>query len=69
MLDCNFVTFINSYRIEEAKKILISNNYSNYTIEAVSEIVGFNSKSAFNNAFKKKVGITPSDYIKQNRLN
>jgi len=68
MLDCNFVTFINSYRIEEAKKILISNEYSNYTIEAVSEIVGFNSKSAFNNAFKNKVGITPSDYIKQNKI-
>jgi AraC-like DNA-binding protein len=68
MLDCNFVTFINSYRIEEAKKILISNEYSNYTIEAISEIVGFNSKSAFNNAFKNKVGITPSDYIKQNKI-
>lgn len=68
MLDCNFVTFINSYRIEEAKKILISKEYSNYTIQAVSEIVGFNSKSAFNNAFKNKVGITPSDYIKQNKI-
>jgi AraC-like DNA-binding protein len=68
MLDCNFVTFINSYRIEEAKKILISKEYSNYTIEAISVIVGFNSKSAFNNAFKNKVGITPSDYIKLNRI-
>jgi YesN/AraC family two-component response regulator len=67
-LDCNFVTFINSYRIEEAKKILISKEYSNYTIEAISAIVGFNSKSAFNNAFKNKVGITPSDYIKLNRI-
>lgn len=67
MLDCNFVTFINSYRIEEAKKILVSKDYSNYTIEAISEIVGFNSKSAFNNAFKNRVGVTPSDFIKQNK--
>jgi AraC-like DNA-binding protein len=66
MLDCNFVTFINSYRIDEAKKIVVSKDYSNYTIEAISEIVGFNSKSAFNNAFKNRVGITPSDYKKQN---
>ncbi len=65
MLNCNFVTFINSYRIDEAKKILISVNYSNYTIEAISEIVGFNSKSAFNIAFKNFVKITPSDYKKQ----
>jgi AraC-like DNA-binding protein len=67
MLECNFVTFINSYRIEEAKIILLSNKHSNYTIEAISEIVGFNSKSAFNNAFKNRVGVTPSDYIKQNK--
>jgi AraC-like DNA-binding protein len=66
MLDCNFVTFINSYRIDEAKKIVVSKDYSNYTIEAISEIVGFNSKSAFNNAFKNRVGITPSDDKKQN---
>jgi AraC-like DNA-binding protein len=68
MLDCNFVTFINSYRIEESKKILLDKEYSHYTIEAVSEIVGFNSKSAFNNAFKNKMGITPSDYIKSNKI-
>jgi AraC-like DNA-binding protein len=68
MLNCNFVTFINSYRIEDAKTKLISADYSNYTIEAISAIVGFNSKSAFNNAFKNLVGITPSDYIKLNKI-
>ena len=60
----NFATFINSYRIEKAKKVLKSEISKNYTIEAISEMVGFKSKSAFNNAFKSFVGKTPSAYKK-----
>ena len=61
-LKSNFVSFINSYRIEEAKKVLLDKEYDNYTIEAISELVGFNSKSAFNTAFKTRVGVTPSTF-------
>jgi len=35
-----------------------------YSILAVAEEVGFNSKSAFNNAFKKQVKMTPSEFRK-----
>ena len=66
-LKCNFVTFINTYRINKAKEILLSSNYSNYTIEAISELVGFNSKSSFNSAFKQISGITPSEYKRKNK--
>lgn len=68
-LKCNFVTFINTYRINKAKDILLSKEYSNYTIEAISELVGFNSKSSFNNAFKQISGITPSEFKKKNKEN
>ncbi|WP_198034969.1 helix-turn-helix domain-containing protein [Winogradskyella sp. J14-2] len=63
----NFATFINSYRIEKAKSLLTSETYSKYTIETISEIVGFHSKSAFNKAFKSLAGITPSAYRKKNK--
>ena len=35
-----------------------------YSILAVSEEVGFNSKSAFNTAFKKHANMTPSEFRK-----
>lgn len=64
-LKTNFVTYINSFRIENAKEILLDEKYNNYTIEAISELVGFKSKSSFNNAFKNLVGMTPSEFKKK----
>jgi len=62
----NFAVYINSYRIEKAKKTLLDPNYKQYTIETISKEVGFNSKSAFNIAFKKLNNQTPSAYRKIN---
>lgn len=61
-LNQNFAAFINTYRVEKAKGLLIDTNYDNYTIEAISKEVGFNSKSAFNIAFKKITNQTPSEF-------
>uniref|UniRef100_UPI0030F3F69A helix-turn-helix domain-containing protein n=1 Tax=Paraglaciecola sp. TaxID=1920173 RepID=UPI0030F3F69A len=58
----NFYEFINRYRIEEAKKMLIDPKYKNTTITDVYLAVGFNSKSVFYTFFKKFEGITPSNY-------
>ena len=60
----NFVTFVNQYRIDKAKEILIETTFKNYTIEAISEEVGFNSKTAFNRAFKQFTDSTPSEFRK-----
>lgn len=60
--DINFYEFINHYRIEEAKKILIDPKNKDKTITDVYLEVGFNSKSVFNTFFKKIVGQTPSEY-------
>jgi AraC-like DNA-binding protein len=61
----NFYDFINSYRIEEAKRKLSSDTDSRKTILEVLYESGFNSKSAFNSAFKKHTGFTPTEFKKR----
>ncbi|MCS5664154.1 MAG: helix-turn-helix domain-containing protein [Flavobacteriales bacterium] len=62
----SFSDFINRYRVEEAKKMLISEKYKTHTILAIAHEVGFNSKTAFYNAFNKVCEVSPSAYVKQN---
>jgi len=64
-LNCNFLDFINGYRIEDAKEKLVDDAYSHYTVIAIAYEVGFNSKTAFYSAFKKQTGTTPSNFRKQ----
>lgn len=59
----NFFQFVNQYRIEKAKELLI-NNSKNYTILAIAYDSGFNSKTAFNTTFKKITGQTPTEFLK-----
>jgi AraC-like DNA-binding protein len=59
----NFNDYINRYRIDEAKFILLSPQYPKLTIEAIAKMAGFNSKSAFYAAFKKHSGMTPKEFI------
>jgi AraC-like DNA-binding protein len=59
----NFSNYINGYRIKEAQKIFMEPTSKLLTIEAIAQNVGFNSKSSFNNAFKKFTGLTPSDFL------
>jgi AraC-like DNA-binding protein len=56
----SFFDTINKYRVEEAKLLLKSNHKADKQIIEVAYEVGFNSKSAFNNAFKKFTGQTPT---------
>ena len=59
----NFNNFLNSYRIKEAcKRMGDVEHYGNYTIEAISESVGFKSRSTFVASFKRITGLTPSQY-------
>lgn len=62
-LNKSFSLFINEYRIEEAKCLLVSDH--NHTIEAIGYDSGFNSKSTFFTSFKKITGTTPSKYRAQ----
>ncbi|AOP33599.1 hypothetical protein A0128_06895 [Leptospira tipperaryensis] len=59
----NFPSFINQYRIAEARKILLKE--PKRTILSIAYEVGFNSKSSFNQAFLRFTGKTPKEYRKK----
>ena len=61
----NYYDYINLNRINEAKILLSDVENKHLSIATVSFDVGFNSISAFNAAFKKFVGITPSEFRKR----
>ena len=63
-LEKNFFELLASYRIEKAKKLLLEDKKGRLTIEEISEMVGYNSKTAFNNSFKRLTGKTPSEFRK-----
>ena len=58
----NFFEFVNEYRIEEAKRMLISNEYKESTILEILYEAGFNSKSVFNSLFKTDTNLTPKEF-------
>jgi len=62
---CNFFEFINSYRVQEAKTMLADPVLGEKNMLEIMYDVGFNSKATFNTLFKKKVGMTPSEFRKQ----
>ncbi|MEY3499194.1 MAG: hypothetical protein RL308_863 [Bacteroidota bacterium] len=51
-------------RVEQTKVFLQESVHSNITIDGISQLAGFSSRSSFYNAFKEETGITPSDYLK-----
>ncbi|RDY61943.1 helix-turn-helix domain-containing protein [Flagellimonas nanhaiensis] len=61
-LGLSFFELLATYRVEEAKEILNSEMGKKLTIEEIAERVGYNSKSAFNTAFKKITSHTPSSF-------
>jgi ligand-binding sensor domain-containing protein/AraC-like DNA-binding protein len=61
-LNKSYFDLINSHRIEDAKKQLTDPQKQDLSILEIAYNVGFNTKVAFNNAFKKYTSMTPSQY-------
>lgn len=59
----NFYDFVNHYRIEEFKLYCKDPAKRKLTIIALALDSGFNSKATFNRVFKKRTGLTPSEYF------
>jgi AraC-like DNA-binding protein len=60
----NFFTYVNTFRIQKAKIMLVNPQNSKHSVLHILYEVGFNSKSSFNTAFKKHTGQTPTAYRK-----
>ncbi|HVW98626.1 MAG TPA: helix-turn-helix domain-containing protein [Mucilaginibacter sp.] len=60
----SFTELVSFYRIEEVKKRMADPAYRHYSATGIAMEVGFTSKSAFNEAFKRQSGMTPSEYLK-----
>jgi AraC-like DNA-binding protein len=58
----NLYEFINEYRVEHFKSLLLDSNYSHYTILGLGLESGFNSKSSMNRIFKNFTGQTPIQF-------
>lgn len=61
-LNVNFIDYLNELRIEKAKKLLIDTYLKSYE---VAEKVGFSDNTYFSKAFKRYMGMNPSEFRKQ----
>ena len=60
-----FTCLLNQYRVREACRRLEDRaNYGHFTIDAISESVGFKARVTFTKAFKQNTGMLPSEYVK-----
>ena len=62
----NFYDFVNGYRVQEFIVRAQSESNKNLNLLGIAYGSGFNSKSSFNQVFKKIMGETPSAYLKRN---
>lgn len=60
----NFFDFVNSYRVGMAKQLLATSPDSRTNILTIAMESGFNSKSAFYDAFRQHAMMTPGQYRK-----
>lgn len=62
--EMNFSSYINIFRIEEAKQLLNAHEGRHWSMDAIAEHCGFNNPTSFYQAFKKNTGMTPAAFKK-----
>lgn len=61
----NYSSYLAAYRVREAcRRLNDPTVYGHMTIQAISEDLGFKSRSNFITHFKAQTGLTPSEYLK-----
>lgn len=64
----NFNEYINAYRLNHFQKIALDDQYAYMSILGKAFESGFNSKSVFNSFFKKQIGLSPKEWIKEQAI-
>ena len=62
-----FYEMVNEYRVEDFSERIKRDEHKEYTLIAIANEVGFNSKSTFYKAFKEIAKMTPSEYIRKTK--
>mgnify|MGYP000131030188 CR=1 FL=1 len=65
---CSFSEFVNGYRIIEAKKLLAESSIEHYSLNYISETVGFGSVGTFIRVFRESEGVTPGKYREEIKM-
>lgn len=63
--DGNFFDLINDLRVQEFKRIAKDPSKKNLSLLGLAQEAGFNAKATFYAVFKKKTGMTPSEYLER----
>lgn len=61
----SFSDFVNQYRVEEATRLINSDDFEKYTLLSIAYESGFNSKASFNRVVKKMTGKPPKALRRQ----
>lgn len=61
----NFQQFINTYRVEDAKRKILDESNNNLTLFGIARQCGFKNKSTFYKVFKESVGTTPKKFLRE----
>jgi len=60
----NYSDFINSYRVSQAREMIINGDWKHKTLEAIACDSGFNNRNTFTAAFRKETGQSPSEFLR-----
>jgi len=62
--DCSITEYIQNLRNKEAVRLLLK---TNWTVEKIAYEIGYNNERFFRTAFKREMGLTPSEYRQRNK--
>lgn len=65
---CSFSDFVNKYRVEAARKLILNDIENKYTLEQIAENVGYSSAGTLIRNFKSYYNITPGMLRQKKRV-